>query len=145
MTAPAAGDAFAAALAAEHMAIYGYGVLGARLDDAGKEVARIAEAAHRDRRDALIMRITAANATAAPAAPAYRLPDPVTDLTSALRLAIALEEGVALTWRQALAATTGEDRRMALDALMGCAIQATRWREVAGFTPATVVFPGSPD
>jgi hypothetical protein len=145
MTAPASGDPFAAALEAENMAIFGYGVLGARLDDAGKVAARQAETTHRDQRDALLTKIMASGATPAPAPPAYELPFPVTDQDSALRLAIAIEDGVALAWRRALASTTAEDRKAALDALMAAAVQSTRWREVAGITPLTVPFPGTPD
>jgi hypothetical protein len=66
----------------------------------------------------------------------------VTDRASALRLAIALEEGVAATWRAALAGTLDEDRAAAVDALSDAAVRATRWRRTAGVTPPTVPFPG---
>ncbi|WP_256095058.1 DUF4439 domain-containing protein, partial [Streptomyces sp. EN27] len=42
-----------AALAAEHAAVYGYGVLGGRLDGEQGAEARAAHDAHRARRDAL--------------------------------------------------------------------------------------------
>ena len=109
----ASTDALAEALAAEHAAIFGYGAVGARLDKAGQEAARQAETAHRNRRDALVVRIAAASATPPPAAPAYQLPFPVTNRASALRLAIALEEGAAQAWRRALPVTSGDDRRLA--------------------------------
>ena len=57
------GEGFGAALAAEHAAVYGYGVVGAHLDNAGKATARDAEQAHRNRRDAIADRIIAASAT----------------------------------------------------------------------------------
>jgi hypothetical protein len=136
-------DALAAALEAEYAAIFGYGVVGAHLDDNGMAVARAAEAAHRDRRDAVSLRIIAANATPAPARAAYALPFPVADGPSALKLAVALEEGAAGAWRQALAATAGDDRKLALQALMACAVQATRWRALAGIKPLTIAFPGT--
>ncbi|WP_143672948.1 DUF4439 domain-containing protein, partial [Streptomyces sp. b94] len=41
------------ALAAEHAAVYGYGVLGGRLDGKRRAEARAAYDAHRARRDAL--------------------------------------------------------------------------------------------
>jgi len=140
----ASSDALSAALAAEHAAIFGYGAVGARLDKAGQEAARQAEAAHRSRRDALVVRIAAASASPPASAPAYGLPFPVTDRASALRLAITLEEGAARAWRQALPATSGDDRRLAVEALMDCAVRATRWRRLAGVLPSTVPFPGAP-
>nr|WP_240942013.1 ferritin-like domain-containing protein [Planosporangium thailandense] len=127
---------------AEHAAIYAYGVLGARLDAATLPVATAAEAAHRQRRDALILRLNALHATAPPAEPAYALPAPVTDRASALTLMIGVEERCAGVWGQALAAVSGDDRQLAVDALTDCAVRATRARTLAGVTPATVPFPG---
>lgn len=138
-----AADGLTAALAAEHAAIFGYGVVGAHLDDAGKAVARQAEAVHRARRDALIVRLVSQGATPPPARPAYVLPFPVKDKASAQRLAVALEERVAQAWASALAATAGGERKIALDALIDCAMRATRWRKLAKITPTTVPFPGS--
>ena len=126
------------------MAIFAYGVLGGRLDAPAKEAARAAEAAHRDRRDALIT-LLAATATPPPAEPAYTAPFPVTDRASALRLAVAVEDATATAWRSVLGQATGSGRKAALDALMAAAVQATRWRELAGITPATLPFPGSPE
>jgi hypothetical protein len=136
-------EVFSAALAAEHAAIYGYGVVGAHLTGPTQTAARAAEAAHRDRRDAVSLRIAASNATPIPAAPAYTLPFPVTDAPSAMRLAVTLEEGAAGAWREALAGTADDDRKLALDALMTCAVQATRWRAAAGIVPVTLAFPGA--
>ncbi len=140
-----APEAFAAALAAEHAAIFGYGVVGARADKTGREAARQAEAAHRTRRDALVVRLTGAGATPAPAHPAYALPFPVSDRMSALALAIELEERTAGAWRDTVPATEGEERRIALEAFMDCAVRATRWRRLAGVLPATVPYPGTPE
>jgi ferritin-like protein len=137
-------EVFTAALAAEHACIFGYGVVGAHLDKAGQDLARQAETAHRNRRDALVVRIAAASATPPAAAAAYVLPFPVTDRSSALKLAVALEEGTGRAWRQVLPVTSGEERKFALDALIDCAVRATRWRMVAGISPATVPFPGAP-
>jgi hypothetical protein len=137
-------DSLAAALAAEHAAIFGYGIVGGHLDKAGQTAALQAEAAHRNRRDALLIRLVEASATPPPAAPAYSVAYPVTDRASALRLAVDLEEGTAKAWRQATAATSGDERKMSLDALMDCAVRATRWRRMAGTAPATIPFPGAP-
>jgi hypothetical protein len=137
-------ESLAAALAAEHAAIFGYGVVGGHLDKAGQDAARQAEVAHRNRRDALLVRLVEANATPPAAAPAYTVAFPVIDRASALRLAIELEEGTARAWRQATGTTSGDERKMSLDALMDCAVRATRWRRMAGTNPATVPFPGAP-
>jgi hypothetical protein len=45
-------------------------------------------------------------------------------------------------WRAALLQTDGEDRKLSLDALIDCAVRATRARRAAGRTPATVPYPG---
>jgi len=135
-------DRLAAGLRAEHAAIFAYGVLGAHLDSAQQSFATAADAAHRARRDAVIQRLTARDATPPPAEPAYALPAPVTDQGSALRLAIQIEERAAAVWREALPDTSGDDRRLALDALVDCAVRATEARTLAGVNPVTVPFPG---
>jgi hypothetical protein len=137
-----AADALSAALAAEHAAIFAYGPIGVRLDSASAGDARAAESAHRTRRDALMLRLTALGATPPPAAAAYDLPFPLTDRAAALRLAIEIEERTAGLWRAALPETEGADRSTALAALTDCAVRATRWRRRAAVTPITVPFPG---
>ncbi|HEY2950754.1 MAG TPA: ferritin-like domain-containing protein [Micromonosporaceae bacterium] len=139
-----AAAALGAALAAEHAAIFAYGPIGVRLTGAAAGQARSAEAAHRARRDALVVALTDAGATAPPAQPAYALPYPVTDRASALRLAADIENRTAAVWRAALPPTTDTDRANALAALIDCAVRATRWRRLAGVVPATVPFPGKP-
>lgn len=132
-----------AALAAEEAAIYAYGVVGVHLTAAADVAeARAAEQAHRMRRDAAVSRLATLNVSTAPAPAAYRLPFPVTDGPSALKLAIHVEEGVAAAWRADLAASDGDDRATALAALTDAAVRATRWRRRAGVTPETVPFPG---
>jgi hypothetical protein len=132
------------ALKAEHAAIYGYGVLGAKLDSGTTSLATQAEQAHRNRRDALVVRLSKAGVKPPAAEPAYVLPNPVTDLKSALLLAVAIEEGTAAAWHTALAETSGDDRQLAANALSDCAIRATRARRAAEVSPSTVAFPGSP-
>jgi hypothetical protein len=137
-----AQDRLQDALAAEHAAVYGYGVLGAHLGGAQQTAARQAEQAHRDRRDALTERLTTGGATPTPAAPAYGLPSPVRDGPSALALAVLLEERTGYVWGAALPDLRGTDRATALAALTDCAVRATGWRRAAGRAPATVPFPG---
>ncbi|WP_431934883.1 ferritin-like domain-containing protein [Micromonospora sp. RP3T] len=132
------------ALAAEYAAVWAYGVIGVHLTDAARSAARAAEAAHRSRRDALLLQL-AEGAGQVPADRAgYALPYPVTDRATALRLAVEIEERTAGHWRAALPHTTGADRNAALAALTDCALRATRWRRTAGVSPVTVPFPGRP-
>jgi hypothetical protein len=135
-------ERLAAALVAEHAAIFGYGAVGARLDTATVGLAQQAEAAHRTRRDAIVMRLNGRGVTAPAAEPGYALPSPVTDQASALRLAVSIEDRTAAVWRAALLDTTAEERRLAVDALIDCAVRATRFRKAAGITPSTIAFPG---
>lgn len=135
-------EELAAALMAEYAAVFAYGPIGVRLTGKSREQARSAEAAHRERRDALVLRLIAAGATIPAAAPAYALPFAVTDEASALRLAVEVEERTAAVWRATLPSTTGEHRGAVLDGLVDCAVRATRWRAASGANPATVPFPG---
>ena len=134
-------DALGAALAAEHAAIFGYGVVGARLSGPALAQAQQADAAHRSRRDALIVRLTRVGVNPPAAQPAYALPFPVTDPASAQKLAVRLEERTATIWRVALGPTAGDDRRTALDALTDCALRAARWRRATGDPVGTVPLP----
>jgi hypothetical protein len=129
------------ALAGEHAAIYGYGVLGAHLTGSALDAARAAEAAHRTRRDTLFVQLTGADQPAPAAAPAYTLPFAVTDQATAITLATQIEERTGTVWRAALPDVTGDRRGFALDALTDCALRAARWRRTAGQTPGTVPLP----
>jgi hypothetical protein len=137
-------EAQAEALAAEYAAIYAYGVIGAHLDGDLAEAARGAEAAHQRLRDALVVTLAAAGVEPPDPAAGYELPFGVTGDEDALRLAVLVEERVAAVWRAALPETAGTARADALDALVGAAVRATRWRMAAQVTPPTVPFPGAP-
>ena len=52
---------------------YGYGVVGGHLTRGDQDAARLAEGAHRARRDALLVRLTAAKVTPPAAQVAYSL------------------------------------------------------------------------
>lgn len=132
------------ALAAEYAAIWAYGVIGVHLPGAARSAARSAEAAHRSRRDALVLQLSSGGGQVPADRAGYALPYPVTDRASALKLAVEIEERSAGHWRAALPHTTGADRNRALAALTDCALRATRWRRTAGVTPVTVPFPGRP-
>ncbi|MBA3488904.1 MAG: ferritin-like domain-containing protein [Longispora sp.] len=139
-----AADRLVTALAAEHAAIYGYGVVGGRLTGSVLDASRQAEGTHRQRRDDLIIRLTGAGVTPPAAEPAYATPFIVTDQAGALRLAAVLEERTAQVWRSALPVTTGDDRALALAALVDAARRCARWRGAAGEELAVTPFPGKP-
>ncbi|MFD0213475.1 DUF4439 domain-containing protein, partial [Streptomyces hirsutus] len=71
--------ALQAALAAEHAAVYGYGVVGGRIADDRRADARSAHDAHRARRDALVREVKDTGADPVAAAAGYALPFQVAD------------------------------------------------------------------
>lgn len=125
-----------AALAAEHAAVYGYGVVGGRVDDKRQDEARTAYDAHRARRDALRRSVRDLGGRPEPAAAAYSLPFDVPDSPAAVRLAAELEDRIAAVYADVVRAAKGARRRDAAGALREAAIRATRWRG------SGVAFPG---
>jgi hypothetical protein len=138
-----AQDQLQRALAAEHAAVYAYGVIGAHLTGDELELARAADRAHRDLRDTVADLVTSAGSTPAPAAAAYRLPKPVSDRRGALALAVEIETRVAAVWRSALGTLPRANRETALQALIDAAVRAAGWREAADPDASPVVpWPG---
>ncbi|MDT0310210.1 DUF4439 domain-containing protein [Streptomyces sp. DSM 44917] len=136
-------DATQAALAAEHAAVYGYGVVGGVLgDDRGEEV-REAHAAHRSRRDRLRRAVRDLGGTPVAAAAAYALPFEVADGEAAVRLAAELESRLAGAYADLVLAAVGEDRRGAAAALSEAAVRAARWRGTAEAFPGLAEYAGS--
>lgn len=129
-------DAAQAALAGEHACVYGYGVVGAHLPDGGP-AALAALAAHRDRRDALMVLIREAGADPVAAEPGYALPSPVTDGATARALAVLLEERLGALYADLVGtAETPELREFAVRGVVAAAVQALSW----GGSPTA--FPG---
>ncbi|MEU4495770.1 DUF4439 domain-containing protein [Streptomyces sp. NPDC023998] len=136
MSTPDALEAVQAALAAEHAAVYGYGVVGGRVGDGREGEATAAYAAHRARRDALERTARDLGGTPAAAAAAYALPFAVPDAAAAVRLAAVLEDRVAGVYSDLVRAAEGPLRREAAVALREAAVRAVRWRG------SGVAFPG---
>ncbi|MFD7684055.1 ferritin-like domain-containing protein [Streptomyces sp. NPDC060187] len=128
--------ALQAALAAEHAAVYGYGVVGGKIGEKRRSDARAAYDAHRARRDALVRAVKDLGGTPKAASAAYVLPFPVTDSPTAVRFAAELEERVAAVYSDLVRATTGDQRRTAAGALREAAVRAVRWNG------ESVAFPG---
>ncbi|RPE32384.1 ferritin-like domain-containing protein [Kitasatospora cineracea] len=124
---PAADTAaLQAALAAEHAAVYGYGVVGAFLPTGPqREDARSGYSAHQARRDAWQRLLAAGGASPTAAAPGYRLPFAVKDPATAAQLAAHLETQLTAAYAD-LAATTAL-REQAAAALREAALRAAHW------------------
>ncbi|MFI1258826.1 ferritin-like domain-containing protein [Streptomyces netropsis] len=129
-------EAAQAALAAEHAAVYGYGIVGARVGEARQTEAREAHDAHRARRDAMWRSVRSLGGTPEAASAAYALPFPVPDEGAAVRLAAELESRLAAVYADLVRAATGARRREAAAALREAAVRAVRWRG------GSVAFPG---
>lgn len=127
---------------AEHAAVYAYGVLGAHLDDARRRAAQLAYDSHRARRDQVVAALRDAGGSPPPPLPAYDVT--VVSIADALALAVRLEEGLALRWRDLVGDTDDKAlRRLGVAGLTESAVRAAQWRVHAHITPATVALPGT--
>lgn len=136
-------SALQGALAAEHAAVYGYGVAGAMLtgpvqDSTGLAQARACWTAHQVARDTLEAMLTRLGATPVAASPAYELPFAVTGPASAKELAAALEKGVTRAYLALVAVNDPALRTFGAKAMQISANRATAWSGI------TVAFPGMP-
>jgi hypothetical protein len=126
------------ALAAEHAAVYGFGVVGAMLAGSARASARGAWLAHQHQRDSLTAEIEGMGATPVAAAPAYELPFPVTGASSAKRLAATLEDGVTSAYLGVVAVSDPTLRAFGAQMMQTSANRASIW------SGTTVAFPGMP-
>ncbi|WP_053668674.1 ferritin-like domain-containing protein [Streptomyces sp. NRRL B-1140] len=128
--------ALQAALAAEHAAVYGYGVVGGRIGEGKRAEAVTAYDAHRARRDALVREVKDLGGRPVAASAGYALPFQVPDAAAAVRLAAELEDRVAGVYADLVRAAGGGRRALAAEALREAAVRAVRWRG------ESVAFPG---
>ncbi len=126
------------ALAAEHAAVYGYGIAGAQLAGTVQSDARADWTAHRVARDNLTTMLSKLGATPVAASPAYQLPFPVTSPQSAARLAATLEEGVTRAYLALVAVSNPTLRTFAAQSMQTAANRALAW------SGTTTAFPGMP-
>jgi hypothetical protein len=133
------------ALAAEHAAVWGYGVVGAALGTQAQASAATSEAAHRDVRDQVVALLHGRKAEVVDAKGAYTLPFPVLSEVDAAALAVVLENGVAAAWVRVLdQAVERSTRELAVGVLGDAEVRAVGWRAAAGQTPVTSALPGLP-
>lgn len=131
------------AVAAEHAAIYGYGLVSAHVMPDDNELVSQALAQHRDRREAALALMSDRSLKAPLPAAGYQLPMVVNNASSAAKLAVRMESDCAVAWRAVLEQTDSEqDREFGTKALTQCAVLAARWRKVLGAWPVTEAFPG---
>lgn len=128
--------ALQAALAAEHAAVYGYGVAGAQLSGSAQHDALRYWSEHQKARDTLTAMIAAHGATPVAAQAAYDVPFTVHDSGAARRLAARLEDGVARAYLALVAEQSL--REYAAKAMQPPAERAAFWRGT------TTAFPGFP-
>lgn len=139
----AADAALFDAVAVEHGAIYGYGLVSAHSTAEDNALVATAMAEHRARRESAMVMLEARSVTPPLPAAGYQLPAPVNDPTDAANLAIRMEEDSSVAWRALLEqAASTEDRTFALAALSQTAVTAARWRAIVNAWPVTVAFPG---
>lgn len=119
--------AVAAALAGEHAAVYAYGVVGGQAGPTYRRAALERLSWHRLQRDLLAAQLSAAGTSPQPAEPAYALPFTVRTVADARRLAVHVEQAVAATYADLVAAEPPPRRGQAADWLAQCAVQSRRW------------------
>ena len=128
-------------LAAEHAAVYEYGVLGGRTSQSAQPelfaAVSAAYASHRARRDHLVRAIRDLGGEPVAAEAAYELPRQLDTADDIARAALELERSCATTYAYLVGSTEGADRRWAIEALNEAAVRELVFRG----TPE--MFPGA--
>ncbi|HEY8480133.1 MAG TPA: ferritin-like domain-containing protein [Spirillospora sp.] len=134
-------DAVRAVLEAEHAAVYGYGVLGARLRGPLRQTAQAVWNDHRARRDTL----TAVwSGSPVAGAAAYRLPVRVTSVRSAAELAAKLEDALVPAYIGLAGVAAPDLRAFAADGARRARARSAAWRSRTGLPVPRDPFPGLP-
>ena len=127
-----ATDVLQTCLAAEHAAVYAYGVLGGVLTEVPDSsrwhaLARRCYDAHRLRRDSLSATLERQGEDPVAAAAAYELGFAIDGASACRRLARQTESRTAAVYAYAVAGTTGDLRALAIDRLTECALNESAW------------------
>ncbi|GAA4554117.1 ferritin-like domain-containing protein [Amycolatopsis samaneae] len=131
------------ALAAEHAAVWVYGLVSAYLPAEFGVAEKSGMAEHAKRRD-LCQQVIASTGTAPVAPePAYVPPKPVTDSGSAAAVIATAESDATAAWLDVLTHTDDTAlRRTALAAMVAASRRCTPWRAESGEKPTAVALPG---
>jgi hypothetical protein len=136
-------DSLQTTLAAEHAALWLYGVLGAQTSQSAQPTLYDALVEgyrqHRGRRDRLAQSVRDAGGEPVAAAPGYDLPGPVATVEDVRRAALGIEEACAATYSALVAESVQAHRRWALTALTDAAVRQL------SFGGVPQAFPGAPD
>lgn len=132
--------ALQSALAAEHAACYGYGVVGAHLAMGSTALATAGTdwISHQRARDQLAAMIADRGGQPVVSAVAYELPFPVTSAATAAQLAATMEDGVAQAYLAVVALREPALRSFGAGQVLAAALRAESWRG------STQPFPGLP-
>ncbi|MBV8346955.1 MAG: ferritin-like domain-containing protein, partial [Mycolicibacterium sp.] len=105
--------ALAAAVAAEHATIYGYGFVSAHSGPDVNQLVTESLSEHRDRREAAIAMLASRSVSPPIAAIGYQLPISVTSPTDAANLAVRMEDDDAVAWRAVIASPSAASSGLA--------------------------------
>jgi hypothetical protein len=142
---PEAVDPLQAALAAEHAAVWVYGLVSAFLPGDFGDAEKSGAAEHALRRDLLQTMLSAAGATPVAPEAAYVPKNPVTDAKSASQVVATAEADCASAWLAVIDHTDDAGlRTTALHALVAASRRGTPWRSEAGEKPTAIALPGQP-
>lgn len=131
------------AVATEHAAIYGYGMVSAHSSPEENPLVADALAQHRARREEAITLLEGHSAKTPLPATGYQLPIVVGSPTDAANLAVRMEDDCAVAWRAVIEhATAEQDRALGVTALTASAVLAARWKQIIKAWPISVAFPG---
>lgn len=129
------------ALAAEHAAVWVLALLGAQTSASADPglAARLVEAydAHRVRRDRLTALLNHDNAEPVAALPAYEVGADLSTPEVVEEVALGLEKACAVVWATAVAFTSGDQRRFAVDVLNETAVRELAFRGTPEMFPGT--------
>ncbi|MBE8525600.1 ferritin-like domain-containing protein [Amycolatopsis sp. H6(2020)] len=140
---PEAVDPLQAALAAEHAAVWVYGLVSAFLPGEFGDAEKSGAAEHALRRDFLQTALAAAGATPVAPEAAYVPKNPVTDAKSASQVVATAEADCASAWLAVIDHTDDAGlRTTALHALVAASRRGTPWRSEAGEKPVAIAMPG---
>lgn len=132
------------ALAAEHAALWAYGLVAA-FDPAVADIVTTMVTGHQSTRDAAANLIVSGGATPVGPEPAYTSPVTGSDEAAAIEMALTIETDCANAWRAVIGSTDDSALRgTALTALTDSALRMVTWRKAADQTPLTEPFPGDP-
>jgi hypothetical protein len=132
-------EALQKALAAEHAAVFLYGVLGARTSGSQQPtlLAQLNTAfeQHRGQRDALTVLVSAKGTDPVASLVDYRVPGSVATPAGVTATARTIELRVTRTYGELVANTSGTDRRWAIAALEGSAVREGSFGATIGNFP----------